>query len=236
METAILRALRSNWVTRASTFSPTEKRSGRWSPRSRADLVALDEGGKRRARDLHLDAAVLDLENLAGHRRTLAQVALAVLADLLDGERIVGELLDPDGDALLLDIDVQHLGFNRVAFLVVLDRLLAGPIPIEIGEMDHPVDVGVEADEQPKLGLVLDLTLDDRADRMLLGEGLRRVLQGLLEAKRDAALGGVDLEHLNLDLLAGRDDLARVDVLLGPGHFRDVDETLDAGLDSTKAP
>ena len=29
METAILRARRSNWVMRASTFSPTEKRSGR---------------------------------------------------------------------------------------------------------------------------------------------------------------------------------------------------------------
>ena len=68
------------------------------------------------------------------------------------------------------------------------------------------------------------------ADRMLLGEGFPRVLQGLLEAERDAALGGVDLEHLNLDLLAGRDDLAGMDVLLGPGHFGDVDQPLDARL------
>ena len=66
---------------------------------------------------------------------------------------------------------------------------------------------------------------------MLLGEGLPRVLQRLLEAKRDAALGGVDLEHLNLDLLAGRDDLAGMDVLLGPRHFGDVDEALDARLE-----
>src|SRR5271166_2756841 len=65
---------------------------------------------------------------------------------------------------------------------------------------------------------------------MPLGKSLPWVLQGLLEAERDAPLGGVDLEHLNLDLLAGRDDLARMDVLLGPGHFRNVDQTLDARL------
>ena len=43
--------------------------------------------------------------------------------------------------------------------------------------MDHAVDVAVEADEQAELGLVLDLALDDRADRMLLGEGFPRILQ-----------------------------------------------------------
>src|SRR5580704_6465163 len=66
---------------------------------------------------------------------------------------------------------------------------------------------------------------------MLLRKSLPWVLQRLLEAKRDAALGGIDLEHLDLDLLAGRDDLAGVDVLLGPGHFGNVDEALDAGLE-----
>ena len=45
-----------------------------------------------------------------------------------------------------------------------------------------------------------------------------------------AALVGVDLEHHHLDLLAGRDDLAGVDVLLGPAHLGDVDQALDAGL------
>ena len=42
--------------------------------------------------------------------------------------------------------------------------------------MDHAVDIAFEADEQAELGLVLDLALDHRADRMLLGEGLPRIL------------------------------------------------------------
>ena len=40
----------------------------------------------------------------------------------------------------------------------------------------------------------------------------------------------IDIEHHHLDLLAGRDDLAGMHVLLGPAHLRDVDQAFDAGL------
>ena len=97
--------------------------------------------------------------------------------------------------------------------------------------MDHAVDVVVETDEQAELGDVLDLALDRRAERMVLLEALPGIAQALLEAERDAALVRIDLEHHHLDLLAGRDDLARMDVLLGPAHLGDVDQTLDARLE-----
>jgi hypothetical protein len=96
--------------------------------------------------------------------------------------------------------------------------------------VDHAVHVAVEADEQAELGLVLDLALDDRADRMVAGEGLPRILQRLLEAERDAALGRIDLEHDHVDFLRGRQDLAGMHVLLRPRHFRNVDQAFDARL------
>ncbi len=40
----------------------------------------------------------------------------------------------------------------------------------------------------------------------------------------------VHVEHHDLDLLAGGDDLAGMHVLLGPGHFGDVDQAFDARL------
>src|SRR5690606_7053783 len=97
-------------------------------------------------------------------------------------------------------------------------------------EVDHAVHVVVEADEQAELGLDLDLALDNRARRMVAREGFPRVLERLLEAERDAALLRVDLEHDDLDFLRGRQDLAGVNVLLGPRHLGNVDEALDARL------
>ena len=81
------------------------------------------------------------------------------------GGCVRSELLDAERDALLLDVDVEHLGLDHVATVVVLERLLARLLPVEIGEVDHAVDIAVEADEQAELGLVLDFALDGRADR-----------------------------------------------------------------------
>src|SRR5208337_4040172 len=91
METAILRARRSNWMIRASTF-PDREALGALVAAVAGELVALDEGGQIGAGDLDLDAAVLDLEHLAGHDRALAQLALAALLALLGGERVGCEL------------------------------------------------------------------------------------------------------------------------------------------------
>ena len=55
-------------------------------------------------------------------------------------------------------------------------------------------------------------------------------MQGLLEAQRNAALRRIDFEHLHVDFLARRNDLAGMHVLLRPAHFGDVNEALDARL------
>ena len=97
--------------------------------------------------------------------------------------------------------------------------------------MDHAVDVVVEADEQAELGDVADLAFHGAAGRILLLEQLPRIAEALLEAERDAALVRIDLEHHHLDLLTGRDDLAGMDVLLGPAHLGDVDQTFHPRLE-----
>ena len=117
-------------------------------------------------------------------------------------EGIAAELLDAERDALLLDVHVENLRANHVALLEVVDDLLARTVPVEVREVDHAVDVVLEADEETELGLVLHFAFDFRADRMLLGEGLPRVLKRLLQAERDAALHLIDLEDHDLNLLA----------------------------------
>ena len=67
-------------------------------------------------------------------------------------------------------------------------------------------------------------------DGELVHEGLPRVVQALLEAQADAALLGIDVQHHDFDFLGGRNDLAGMDVLLGPGHLGDVHQTFDPRL------
>src|SRR5207302_2268925 len=103
-------------------------------------------------------------------------------------------------------------------------------LPVEIGQMDHAVDVALEPEEQAELGLVLDLALDRGADREFFDEHFPGIAHGLLEAERNPALDRIDLQNLHFDFLRGRNDLAGVHVFLGPRHFRDVDQAFDARL------
>ena len=185
-----------------------------------------------RVGDAHFDAAIVDFGHGAGDDSALADATLLASASCVRPTRCFAgrQLLDAERDAFLFDVDVEHLGRNHVAAVVVFEGLFARLLPVEIGEVNHAVHIAVEADEQAEFGLVLDFAFDGRADRELLGEGFPRVCQGLLEAERDAALVGIDLEHHDFDFLGGRDDLAGVDVLLGPAHFGDVDQAFDARL------
>src|SRR5882762_117734 len=181
----------------------------------------LDEGGEFGAGNPDLDATFLHLEHFAGHDRTLLDVARF-------GKRIALELLDAERDALLLDIDIEHHGLDHVALLEVVDHLLARKLQVEVGQMDHAVDIALEPEEQTELGLVLDLAFDRRSDREFFDEHFPGIAHGLLEAERNTALDRIDFENLHFDFLRGRDDLAGVHVLFGPRHFRDVDQAFDA--------
>src|SRR4029079_15543680 len=110
---------------------------------------ALDECGHVRAGDLDVDSIFVDAGHLAGHG-----IALLDAGKLL--HRIAADLLDAERDALLFDIDVEHLRLDLVALLVILDRLFARALPVEVGEMHHPVDIAVEPDEQAEFRDVLD--------------------------------------------------------------------------------
>jgi len=90
--------------------------------------------------------------------------------------------------------------------------------------------MSADSPKQPKLGDIADFAFDLGANLMVVDELLPRIALHLLQAQRDAALGGVHIQHHDLHLLAGGDDLAGMHVLLGPGHLADVHQALDARL------
>ena len=121
------------------------------------------------------------------------------------------------------------------AFLVVAHRFLAGPVPGNVGQVHEAVDTARQADEDAEVGDRLDLAADAVAAIEALGEFAPRIRLALLEAQRNAAAFLVDVEDHHLDLFADMHDLGRIDVLVGPVHFGDVHEALDALLDLHEA-
>ena len=101
--------------------------------------------------------------------------------------------------------------------------------------MDQAIDAAVQADEHAEVGDRLDRAGDLVALLVDRGERFPRIGARLLHAERDAAALFVDVQNHDLDFIADLHDLGRIDVLVGPVHFRNVDETLDAGLELDEA-
>src|SRR5262249_36527635 len=111
-------------------------------------IGALYEGNKIGTDDLDVDPGLLHLRNLACNDRSLLEVARRF-------HRIASELFDAERNAFLFDVNIENLCLYDVAFLVLLDNLLTRTFPVEVGQMNHPVYVAVEAEEQAEFGLVL---------------------------------------------------------------------------------
>src|SRR6185437_13747277 len=189
-----------------------------------ARQFSLSDEARHAVTDRALDAAVDNSCHRSGD-----DIALLVRGEV-GFERIGLELRDAERDAVLFDVDVQDAYFDRVALVVCLDRLFSRLVPVEVGEVDHAVDLAGQADEQAELGDVLDLALELGPGRIFLPEAFPGILHALFEAEGNAALRRIDIQHHHLDLLAGRDDLARMHVFLGPAHFGDMDQAFDARL------
>src|SRR4051812_41205081 len=128
----------------------------------------------------------------------------------------------------MLGFDGEDDSLDLVPLLHDFRRMLHALGPAHVADVDQSVDAVFDLDERTELGEVADLAFDSRADGILIVELLPRVGGELLHAERDAALGGIHVEHNGLDLVANIDDLRGVLHALRPGHLADVDQAFDA--------
>ena len=177
-------------------------------------VVQLDDG-----------AEVQDLGHLAGEDGADGVPALD------RGPRVRLDLLDAQGEALVLDVDVEDLGLDFLPLLVgVLGVLLLGG-PGDVRHVHQPVDAVLDAEEEAEGRDVADLRADDGADRVGLPQALPGVLLDLLHAEGDPLVLHVDVQDQRLDDVAGADHLGGVLHPLGPAHLGDVHQALDALLE-----
>src|SRR5271169_6533329 len=193
-----------------------------------ARQFGLADKAEQAVADRNFDPALVDPGDRPGHNLALSELGHPGF------ERIGCKLFDAEADALLLDIDIEHFDPHRLAFAIIVDGVLARAVPVDVGEVDHAVDIARQADKEAELSDIAHLAFELAANRMLVDKGIPRVGQSLFEPKADPALLRVDVEHHDLDLLTGRDDLAGMHVLFGPAHFGDVNQPLDPRLKFNK--
>ena len=102
--------------------------------------------------------------------------------------------------------------------------------PAHVRNVDKSVDAGLDLHEGPERSQIPHRTAELRTRRVLHRQCQPRIFLDLLHTERNLLVVRIDLEHHRLDVLSNRNDLRGVPHVTGPGHLRDVDQTLDALL------
>src|SRR5690606_20999856 len=103
--------------------------------------------------------------------------------------------------------------------------------PGEVGQVNQAVDATRQADEHTKVSDRLDGAANFIAPLEVNRELFPWIRAALLHAKRDAATVFVDFQDHDFDFFTQGDNLARVDVLVGPVHFGHVHQAFDTVFD-----
>src|SRR5206468_4624863 len=107
--------------------------------------------------------------------------------------RILLRLLHAERDLLLVRIDLQYHGLDRLADADELRRMADVARPAHLADVHEAFDARLQFDEGAVVRDADDLPLDARTDRILLGDVLPRVALKLLEPERDALTLPVDV-------------------------------------------
>src|SRR5262249_57880888 len=92
---------------------------------------------------------------------------------------ILGQLLDAERDALVVDVDAEHHGLDVLALLEELGGVFDLLRPVEVGDVHQAVDALLHLDEQAEVGDALDLALQSRPNRVIYAHHLPPILPRL---------------------------------------------------------
>src|SRR6478735_5375357 len=154
--------------------------------------------GRRLGEDVLGQAELRHVLEVAGVRRQRAA-----------REDLVLDPLDRQRQATPLGVDLGDLDLDLIARLDDLARVLDVLLG-ELGDVHEALDAFEDLDERTERDHLGHGALELVADVVGVHHALPRVFLGLLETQRDPLAVAVDVEHLDLDGVADREDLRRV--------------------------
>src|SRR5438105_956303 len=141
--------------------------------------------------------------------------------------RILLRLLHAERDFFFGLIDFQHDRFDRLADGDELRRMPYVAGPAHLGDVHEPFNPRLQLHERAVVRNRHDLALHPRSNRILRGDILPRIRLQLLEAERNALALPVDVENLDLELLADLHHLGGMRHA-AVAHVGDVQQAVDA--------
>src|SRR5215475_10383691 len=124
--------------------------------------------------------------------------------------RILEKLLHAQRDAAIIWIDCENDRLDFVARLDQLRRMLHPLRPGHFRNVDEAFNTLLKLNECAVIGYAENAATHASANRIALYCIEPRIRRELLEAERDALLVFVELQDLDLDLVADVDQIARV--------------------------
>jgi len=125
-------------------------------------------------------------------------------------------------------------GTGRAPFvgdLAISDGLLVQVGGTVTGEARETIDATGQTDEDAEVGDRLDGALNLVTLLVVHREVVPRIGLALLHTQGDTTTFFVDLEDHDFDFVAELDNLGRMNVLVGPVHFGNVNQAFDALFD-----
>ena len=104
-------------------------------------------------------------------------------------------------------------------------------VPAEVADVDETLDTVLRLGEHTEVGDIADNGLVDGSDRILVADALPRVGGELLQTEGHLPVLTVNGKNLSLDLVTDFEELLGTVEPGRPAHLRDMDKTLDTGLD-----
>src|SRR5208282_5729328 len=173
-------------------------------------LLALLELGRRAVfthcfRDMAEAFNALRYFNESAELRGAEYLAVHVIADAMLGKKALPhiglQLLDSERETAILRLDTENDSLHLFALLHYFRRMLDALGPAKVRDVNQAVDAVFDFNEGAKVGQVAHAAFNHCAGGIALREVLPWILEKLLHAKRNAAVGRIHAENDSVDLI-----------------------------------
>src|SRR5260370_24254151 len=133
-------------------------------------------------------------------------------------------------------VNIEDDALNFISLVAHLGGMGDLAPPAHIADVEKAVNALFDFNEGAVVGQIADDAADHGSRRIALGDFIPRIGLNLFHPQGNLLLIPVDIEDLDVDLVADGDDFTRMIDSLRPAHFADIDQPFDSCFQLDERP